>query len=379
MNNSRYQHQNKSQRLIIFIFVLLITNIFSLTFPKKTYSQTILKGSISTIIEKGNTLEINLNTPVNFYFSLPGDKIAAYIPKDIKINDSLYIPKGSRFEGIITKIQRPKRFGIDGSFEIDFNKIVTPENISIPIYASVSTDTSPKSKKIAKTLTYDTALITYGALQGAVAGIQWGGIPLAITSDGISVLAGTGIGASLGIIGSVKRTGKIPSISNIVPTTLELKSDLFVFGNLPQLQTKSSEPRAQSPDFKGFRFSKPIKQDEVEIYVQNIKKEKSKEHGNYIVLDISLTNKSNKKLNLSDLVLLSNEELDPLHPNILLTGFDTLASVEPFKTINAKIAFTVKNHKVNYDLALIDPLDNIEIVRIPLNKEAGSMRQEARK
>lgn len=358
---------NKKKHMKINVLFISIVLIFSTV--QAVYSKIVLKGGVSSVMKEGNHLDINLNTPINFYFSLPGDKVAAYIPKDIKIGELFYIPKGSRVEGILTKINKPKHLGVDGSFEIDFNKIITPNNISIPIYATVSTDTSSKGAKIAKALTYDSALISYGALHGALAGIEWGGIPLAVSSHGISVLAGASVGASFGLIGSIKRKGKVPAISNLVPTSLELKSDFFVLGELPEIKRQTTGNKQQIDEFKGFRFTKPPKKEEIEITIQELRKENSKEYGDYLVLEINLTNNSNKKVNLSDLALLNEEGFDPIHPDILLTGADALETVEPFKTFSTSIAFSVRNNKLNYDLALIDPLDNTEIVRIPLKIE----------
>jgi hypothetical protein len=239
-------------------YILLSISVFTIFFSatNSTYCQTTLKGFISTVREKGESIKVSFSTPINFYYSLPGDKVRAYVSEDILIGDK-YIPKGSSFEGIITKIKKPESFGRDGFFELDFNEIVTPENLRIPIYVSVSTETKKKTEKIAGVLIYDSSLITHGTFHGALAGIQYGGIPLAIYSHGISVLAGAALGAGSGIIGSINRKGNIPTLETFFPTELTLKNNFYILGQLP-------EP-SRHEDFQGFRFLPALKKAKIEL------------------------------------------------------------------------------------------------------------------
>lgn len=360
---------NSIKHIFVFFFVFfLLTNLVLLN--QKVCSQTLLKGGIQAVIKSGEVIKLKISTPINFFYSQAGDKVAAYITEDILIGEDFYIPKGSRIEGIITKIKKPKRFGIDGAFEIDFNQIVTPEHISIPIYTSITTDKKQNLEKIADILTYDSALIAFGTFHGTLSGIQYGGIPLAISSHGISALGGAGVGATLGLIGSIRRKGELPYVLTGVNTPVTLKSDFYVFGELPEL----SELRAQSlelsekEEYLGFRFFPRVKKEEVELNITKIKKEHSKKYGNYIVLDFNLKNNSTKKISLSDLVLVNQLKSETLHPDIFLSGIEALQSIKPFDQINASLAFLTDSKKENYYLAIIDPLDNLEIVKIPLKE-----------
>ena len=247
-------------KFLIYLVINLLAFLSFLQLPVQ--AQEVLKGGVSEVIGKGQTLEINLSTPINFYFSQSGDKVAAFLREDILIGDKLFIPKGSRLEGIITEIKKPKKFGQDGAFEIDFNEIVTPDGLTIPMYASCSTDTVGKAEKVAEILSYDAALITYGSFHGFLAGIQYGGVPLAISSHGISLLAGAGVGAGAGAIGSVVRKGKIPTAISCIPLKIVLNSGLFIFGELPRLEEACRGksmclPGSQETgkeEYKGFRF-----------------------------------------------------------------------------------------------------------------------------
>lgn len=353
--------------ILTIIYALICLSLLHL-FPQNAYSQTVLKGKISTVIKKGEVLKINIKTPINFYFSLPGDKVTAIIPNEIKIGEYFYIPKGSNVEGIITEIKKPERFGQGGAFEIDFTKIITPENISIPIHASISTDTTTVTEKFTKTLTYDSALITYGTLHGALAGIQYGGIPLAVSSHGISVLTGAGVGTTFGIIGSVVRKGEIPTASIIKPVEVLLKSNFNIFGDLPEMPQKTTEEKSDK-EYTGFRFSPPFKKDDLKIEIKKVEKKQSKTLGEYLSVNFIISNSSNKNFNLSNLALINktNNE-DVIYADIILSGIELLKSVKPSESLNSSLAFIVSK-KENYDLVIIDPLDNKEIVRIPLKEK----------
>lgn len=352
------------KKSFIVIFVLLYIFI-SNSLDIKASSQTVLKGGISTVIEKGKLVEINLSTPVNFYYSQTGDNIAAYTTEDIFISDDVFIPKGSRLEGLVTNIKKPKRFGQNGAFEIDFSEIVTPDDLHIPIYASVTTDTASRLEKVADILTYDSALVAYGTFHGAVASIQYGGIPLAVTSHGISVLAGAGLGAGAGIAGSILRKGKIPSVLTHINVPVVLKSDLFVLGELPKIQ-EAEKQRSKEAEYKGFRFFPQARKEEIEIKINNIQKEHSKTYGNYILVNFHLKNNSRKNISFSDFVLVDKKKNETVHPDLFLTGTEALKAIKPFEEINGSLAFLISGNKDNYLLTIVDPLDGEEIVSVLL-------------
>ncbi len=355
-------------RQLFYIFSLIFIFISAFSY-NKVFSQnppSVLKGGITTVIQKGEVINVTLNTPINFYFSQSGDKVAFFTNEDITIGENSYIPRGSRIEGVITNIKEPKGFGQNGSFEISFNEIITPENISIPISATVSTDTQKTSEKTAEILTYDAALIAYGTFHGFVAGIQYGGIPLAITSHGISLLAGAGIGTGAGLIGSAVRKGKIPTAITGTGTPLILKSDLFVLGELPKKRDERWEMRDEKKEYKGFRFFPPPNKDEIKVSISKIRKEHSKTFGNYLILEIDIKNDSQKTINLTDFILINNKDSNLLHADLFLTGTKALKSIRPSEEINASLAFTVKEKIEDYSLLIVDPLDGKEILKVPL-------------
>lgn len=350
------------------VFLIFATLLY---FFCEAHAQTLLKGAVRTVIKKGQLYEININTPINFYYSQIGDDVSALLTSDILLGEDLYIPKGSRIGGVITNIKKPKHFGQNGSFEIDFTEIITKDNLHIPIFVSISTDTSSKIKKVADILTYDSLLVAYGTFHGAITGIQYGGVPLAITSHGISVLGGASLGAGAGLLGSVVRKGKIPTVLTFSPREVVLKSDFYILGELPKITEYGI--RNTGDDYKGFRFFPKAKKEEIELIAKNIKNEHSDTYGNYLVVEFYVKNNSQKKISLFDLSLISTRQEEPLHPDLFLSGKGVLKTIYPNEEINASLAFLITDKMTgkndNYSLALIDPLDNEEIVKVPLNQK----------
>ncbi len=352
----------------------MILHIFFLHFMyMPVFSQTVLKGGVAALVEKGQNIKISFNTPINFYFSNVGDNIVVFLQEDIVIEGKAYISKGSRVEGIISNINEPGVLGKDGSFEIEFNKIVTLDGTSIPIVASCSTDTKTVSEKVASIISYDAALVAYGGAHGLIAGLQYGGIPLAVASQGISLLAGAGAGLGAGIIGSITRKGQVPIIVNNSVTNLVLKSDLYILGELPQLANnqKKEEAENKEKEYKGFRFFPETESKDIELVINNIKKEHSKKYGDYVTLGIKIKNNSNKSISLSDIVLQSDSNKETLHADIFLTGKEALRAIKQQEEVITNLTFLVKHHIVKeYYLALIDPLDQKEILRVYLRKKS---------
>jgi hypothetical protein len=348
--------------------ILILFIVFYMLCSQKAYSQLLLKGGIQTSVQKGSKLEIKLSAPLNFYFSAEGDKIQGLINEDIKVSDDLVIPRGSLISGYVKKIIEPKHFGKDGSFEVEFDEIITPHNISIPIQASTSTDTKSVSEKTADIVTYDSALIAYGTFNGALAGLQYGGIPLAVSSHGISVLAGASVGAGAGIVGSLIRKGKIPITTYGSTSSFLLKSNLYILGNQDELKAASGKRTAVIPEYKGFRFNPVVNKQQVEVNILSHSKLHDKKYGNYIEIKLNIKNNSNRSISISDFKLanIKQAKKEYLNPDLFLTGLESLKTIKPGNELEAKVTYLIPSKKENYSIVLVDPLDMNEIVTIKL-------------
>lgn len=359
----------KNKKHLIYFFTFFCIYLFSFC-THGIFGQTLLKGGVRTVIEKGNTFVVSLSTPLNFYFSQKGDKVGAYLKEDIFFGNEIYIPKGSLLEGEVVNIKEPGRFGRSGAFEIEFNQIVTPDENVIPIFASISTDTKKTEEKVADILTYDSALIAFGSFHGVLGSLQYGGLPLAIVSHGISLIAGAGIGAGAGIIGSISRKGKIPTVITGHNTSITLKSDFYILGDLerdmPWHVSTQQTVDSKENEYKGFRFNSKLRKEDISIQIDRISRKHNKKFGRYIVLNLTAKNNSNQDISLNNLVLINEITQEELNPDLFLSGTEALKIVKPNQETKTTLAFQVKKDIKKHSLVLIDPLDRTRILQIPV-------------
>lgn len=349
--------QNK---IVSFLFLFLLINLNNLSF-----AQTLLKGGVSTYKFKDKNIKVDFKAPVNYYFSLPGDKVYATISEDIKISESFSIPKGSQFIGIISDIKDPQRFGIDGNAELQFNTIKLPNGEEISIQAKASTNNKSKSEQVAEILTYDSALIGLGSFHGALAGVQLGGISLAISSHGISVASGAAVGAACGIIGSMYRKGKIPTVSAIKASEIKFSSDVSVLGNHSFIHNELLTAEKKEDEYKGFRFSESLKTEDLKVTIKSVEKQKQKNYGIYSIITFDLKNNSNKKISLGHFILANERE--KVHPDVFLSGASAVKMINPNDELSVSLAYLVKDPN-KYNLVLVDLLDDTEIIKVSLDR-----------
>ena len=57
-----------------------------------------------------------------------------------------------------------------------------------------------------------------------------------------------------------------------------------------------------------------------------------------------------------------------IHPDLLLSGVGATKSIRPSEEITTSLSFIVNKKIEDYNLTLIDPLDRVEIVTVPLFK-----------
>ena len=89
-------------------------------------------------------------------------------------------------------------------------------------------------------------------------------------------------------------------------------------------------------------------------------------YGNYIVVSFSIVNKHQNDISLSNVALVNPVTQETLHPDLFLTGNEALKTVKSNEETNVSIAFIINDAIKNYSLAILDPLDQKEIVKIPL-------------
>jgi hypothetical protein len=186
-------------------------------------------GPLKVESKKPIQVGVSENTPVPIIAEWPigpdtqvGEHFSAKIVDDI-VSDSgeIFIPKGSRVTGTVLAIEPAKSFNRGGKVDINFEKIIFPDNItSINILADGSLEKDPS--KNAKFAGQALGKTTAGALLGALAGFKFGGIVGSGTSTASNIAIGAMTGASLSLISFIAKKGDEVEIFPGLPMILNI-------------------------------------------------------------------------------------------------------------------------------------------------------------
>jgi hypothetical protein len=186
-------------------------------------------GPLRAESKKPIQVGVSENTPVPIIAEWPigpdtmvGEHFSARIVDDI-VSESgeVFIPKGSRVFGTVLSIEPAKSFNRGGKVDINFEKIIFPDNITaINILADGSLEKDPgRNAKFAGQAIGKT---TAGALLGALAGFKFGGIVGSGTSTASNIAIGAMTGASLSLISFIAKKGDEVEIFPGLPMILNI-------------------------------------------------------------------------------------------------------------------------------------------------------------
>ncbi|MDD9898257.1 MAG: hypothetical protein OXU45_04560 [Candidatus Melainabacteria bacterium] len=151
-----------------------------------------------------------------------GEHFSARITEDIMGNgNEILIPKNSRVIGRVVKVDNARLFNRDGKVDIQFEKIIFPDNVhSISIAADGKMVKRGRNGIIAIGKAAGGA--ASGALLGGLMGFKFGGIVGTGLSTGSSIALGAATGAGLSLISFIGKKGKEVKITPGLPMTLNL-------------------------------------------------------------------------------------------------------------------------------------------------------------
>ena len=91
----------------------------------------------AVVVPAGTVIPITLTSRVSTKDSRDGDGIYGRTTFPITINNKIVIPEGSYVRGKISEIRRPGRVKGKGELALNFQTLVLPSGITIPIYTSL--------------------------------------------------------------------------------------------------------------------------------------------------------------------------------------------------------------------------------------------------
>jgi hypothetical protein len=341
-------------------FALIFSiNASLFTLELRAEPSQVLKTGVKAFSTKGISLKLIPETIVDTSLSMEGDLFSAFLTKPSA--EILKVPSGSRLIGTITDIEEKKSLNRGAKLKAHVNTLMLPDGTKIKVSADFSskaswqeTETSNSFKNTARKLAQGSAEISASTLVGAIDAVQYTGIGLAISTHGISTAVGAGIGLGLGLYGAITKEGSELASSGFKAIDFRLESE-FEFLEKITIIGQKIEPISAS--LLG-----------IEMKVNSVEKFFSKNYGEFIMLDLSLSNNSYKKLFIGDFVLSSDMNIVPVMNNPLLTNIESLNSIAIGESTRFKLAFSTgsirKNY--NYQLFMIDPatqdlLANLEV------------------
>lgn len=311
-------------------------------------------GSVETI-PQGTPVGLTISATLNSETSREGEDVLAMVSTDLKDGKKVLLPGQWYVHGKISQVEKQRRLGRNGSIEIKFDKLISPDGkYQIPFEATATTkENAVKAglKHAAKDATY----VSVGALGGAMVSVQLTGIPLAIASQGYSVAAGAAVGATLGVIAAARRKGKMISTFGGDELHVRMTKPLVLPAFNPEA-LPSAAPLAHLDNFN-------IKVSDWKLRPDPYGDKQSR----LLVVSFQLENRTSQKYALSDIAVLSDR--NKLHrPYADKSNMVAMKkSVAPNALQEATLSFGVDGPQCKYRLVLLDKGGSNILSELPIN------------
>lgn len=330
-------------------------------------SSPLLRGSVSEsrspLLENVSPQEVKQGTPLHITFSAlmnseiskVGDEVYGTVSADVETDGHVILPGQWRVHGTVTEVKSRQRLGRDGWISVKFDKLISPDGkFSVPIEAEVTTKDSAL-KTTVRQIGTGTRYTGQGALGGSLTALQLGGLPLAISTYGLSIATGATAGAMLGGIAWCLRKGKIRAVSSGEDLQVSFKNPVV----LPAFDPDTLPSAEAPPKLENF---------EVKVIDCKFTKDPFGDPQSRLLrISIAIDNQTAKAYRLGDFAVISDHnKLYFPHP-LATDRKNSLTKIEPNATEEASLVFGVDSPKRKYFLTLVDKSKGKELTRIPLN------------
>jgi len=189
--------------------------------PAET-SQKVYSGYIAQL-QAGTKFNVYLQNAINTATASQGDSVIAVMQDNLIYNGNIVIPQGSLVYGTLTKARNATYGSLNGKIVINFNKIVTPENMIYNISTEKIDFVVSNEGKVSESAKSALSSAAAGALLGLLFGL--------LSDNGHaarSAAIGAGIGAGSSVIYSAAEKGVDAEIPSFTELELTLTSPLTV-------------------------------------------------------------------------------------------------------------------------------------------------------
>lgn len=314
-----------------------------------------IPGKVETIpAETKVDLVVPAGVVLNSEISQKGDEIFVRISQDIKGGGKVLLPAQWYMRGLVTEAVSQKRLGRAGYVEVQFDKLVSPDGeYAVDFNAKLSTRDN-KLTALTKIVAKDAAYTAVGAGAGAMLGLQVSGIPATIAMQGYNVAGAAALGATWGLIASLKRKGDIKNVyegDELKITTSEpIKLPAFDPAQLPSAQAV-----------------KPLEGLEMKVQKYRFQKtpwgDKSAE---YLIVDVEVRNKTSQPFYFSDLIAMS-DKYQEYRQHISAAAKRKEIQVLPGRSGTGNVVFLAGTKKHKYSLIFLSRRTGKELSRVAIN------------
>jgi len=158
------------------------------------------------VVAAGTVIPVTLTSRISTKNARDGDGIYGKTVFPITVNNKIVIPEGSFVRGKVTEIRRPGRVKGKGELTLNFQTLVLPGGITVPIYTSLGGAGGAGERKGEATVQGDSSkgedakTVGTTAAQGALIGV--------IADRGKGAVVGGGVGAAAGTAAVLLTRGK---------------------------------------------------------------------------------------------------------------------------------------------------------------------------
>ena len=99
------------------------------------------------VVPAGTVIPVTLTTRISTKHAKDGDGIYGKTAFPITVDNKIVIPEGSYLRGKVTEVKRPGRVTGKGELTLNFQTLVLPSGITIPIYTSLGGTSGAGEKK----------------------------------------------------------------------------------------------------------------------------------------------------------------------------------------------------------------------------------------
>lgn len=317
-------------------------------------------GKVETL-DKKDVLKMTVSQVIDGSCSQEGDEFFAEVTSDVSGNSGVVIPEGTVAHGKIRKVSGSKRLGRDGSLDLDFDYLMTPDGREIPIEGQMSTKLHPLTSAT-KIVATDVGYTAVGGVVGGVMALNMLGLEAAIASQGYTVAGGAAVGGTIGLIASLYRKGH---------------EVLIAPGDEIRVKINTSVPLPVYKDSALMQHEMFC--DGLSVKINNITFEKDPfGELNTITLSLSLTNMSKFTFSSFDMALI-NDYNSVFHPSVFGDTTLMFQQIKPGDRIAGKISFSVDNIKRRFWLTFYDRKNRKPIAKISIDNAYKAVSNKTKK